>query len=1155
MKIKTKLQIASILSIVTVLLIGCLLYYERQQDEEITAKSMMSERLVKDVFETNILIYDSILHQRDVRKRAYTQWQLKYNSLSKRLAGLKSKDSKEQALLNDLTDNLNGINAIFLEINKIDDSGGSLGETEENLVSQVLVKSQTVVSIASQFYDTNYKTLVAVHSKTHILILSSIIFLTLFIITASFFVNKGITKPIGEIVKGLQVLGTGNLDCKLGFTGNSEISQIANTFDLMTLQLKETTVSRDKLLAEMEERIRTERELQKSRDRFVRLSEATSEGVVISEEGHILDINKQMEIIFGYKIEELKGKIAIDLVIPKERERVKNMISSHYEERYETIGLRKDGTPVDLSIHGKTLIFEDSRMRITSVRDITEYKLKEKALTREKQEWKKTFDTIPDLMMILDNNHKIIKMNETIAKRLNLTPEEAIGRPCYELLYAADKPLENCPHKLLLEDGLEHKIELHNIHLGGDFLVTTTPLRNTDGTIYGSVHIARDITAERMAKEALKSSEEKYRTLMDKAGDGIVLIDFNGYFLEVNKKIEELLRYTRDEMLMMHFTDIHPQEEIEKVKKAFERGIGGTAGVLLNTHIKAKDGVIIPIEIRGSVVEYGGIKVAQGMFRDISERVKYEQTIREAYERLTIILDSVEAVVYVADMDTYEIIFANSYVKEAFNNDIITGKKCWQTFQDDQNGPCSFCTNNKLLDANSNPLGVYKWEHKNTANNRWYYMQDRAIRWVDGRIVRLEFATDITERKELELLLAQEHSFRKAIESCILAGMAATDNEGRQIYVNPSFCMMVGWSQAELIGALPPHIYWAPEDYDNIGAAMKDTIEGTAPAEGFDVLFRKRTGERFNVNILVSPLIDARGVRTGWLASVYDISERKRLEEQLKTKTDVLGQLNTRLEGLVSNKLEEIRQKEQLLIQQSKMAAMGEMIGMIAHQWKQPLNAISLFVADIEDAYDFGELDKEYLSESVNKTVAQIGFLAKTIDDFRNFFKTSKVKVLFNVLTSLNDILDMFEGLFKRNDITINIKSSCTDDVPLTLGYPNEFKQVILNLLNNSRDAIISMRDTHKGERHVGGIIDIYISKEGQRIIITVSDNGGGIPGEVIARVFDPYFTTKSEEKGTGIGLYMSKSIIEKNMGGKLTVRNTDIGAEFMIELEGCQGN
>ncbi len=253
--------------------------------------------------------------------------------------------------------------------------------------------------------------------------------------------------------------------------------------------------------------------------------------------------------------------------------------------------------------------------------------------------------------------------------------------------------------------------------------------------------------------------------------------------------------------------------------------------------------------------------------------------------------------------------------------------------------------------------------------------------------------------------------------------------------------------------------------------------------------------------------------------------------------------LNRRLKERVEEEVSKRQSGEQMLVQQSKMAAMGEMLSMIAHQWKQPLNAISSTAQDLEDAYIHNELDKAYLHTSVAAITNQTDFMLRTADDFRNFLRPSKEKTLFSIKEAIEQVVLMFSPYFVKSDISLNFNHT-GDDFGVT-GYPNEFKQVILNLISNARDAILSHRD-----KQSTNIIDINVikAKDGG-MAVTIRDTGGGIPEDLIGRIFDPYFTTKDSDKGTGIGLYMSRTIIEANMGWRLTVSNIEGGAEFRIDI------
>ncbi|MFO0751779.1 MAG: ATP-binding protein [Thermodesulfovibrionales bacterium] len=267
---------------------------------------------------------------------------------------------------------------------------------------------------------------------------------------------------------------------------------------------------------------------------------------------------------------------------------------------------------------------------------------------------------------------------------------------------------------------------------------------------------------------------------------------------------------------------------------------------------------------------------------------------------------------------------------------------------------------------------------------------------------------------------------------------------------------------------------------------------------------------------------------------------RRQTEKQLRT-------MNRKLEKRVLEEMEKRLQQERLLVQQSKMAAMGEMISAIAHQWRQPLNTLGLIIQDIKSASDFGELTGGYIDTSVRDSMREIQFMSRTIDDFRNFFKPSKEKSFFALTEAVEEVLHLLSAQLKNQNISVRLDRTPLQSL-LVSGYPNEFKQAVLNILTNAKDAILERRQ-QGGPESGGGDIRIAVSSGEGGCRIRIRDNGGGIPEEIRDRIFDPYFTTKEQGKGTGIGLYMTKMIIESNMGGRLTAENAAEGAEFSIEF------
>ncbi len=306
-----------------------------------------------------------------------------------------------------------------------------------------------------------------------------------------------------------------------------------------------------------------------------------------------------------------------------------------------------------------------------------------------------------------------------------------------------------------------------------------------------------------------------------------------------------------------------------------------------------------------------------------------------------------------------------------------------------------------------------------------------------------------------------------------------------------------------------------------------------------------RTGKLEKFEIEFKPLqvwlsVSAYSTEQDHFAAVFDnITARKQAEMEIKIKQQQLEGLNRTLEQRVLAEVALNREKDQFLIQQSRQAAMGEMIGNIAHQWRQPLNTLGLLIQDLLHANKHHELSDAYLANSVHEGMAIVSYMSQTIDDFRNFFRPEKEKEPFLLREALDKAISFVEASFRNNNIAIALEARDGAEV---VGYANGYAQVLLNILNNAKDALIE-RQVAKAE------VRIRLFSEGERSVVTITDNAGGIQEDVLARIFDPYYTTKEQGMGTGIGLYMAKTIIEKNMRGKLSARNTGNGVEFRIEV------
>ena len=272
----------------------------------------------------------------------------------------------------------------------------------------------------------------------------------------------------------------------------------------------------------------------------------------------------------------------------------------------------------------------------------------------------------------------------------------------------------------------------------------------------------------------------------------------------------------------------------------------------------------------------------------------------------------------------------------------------------------------------------------------------------------------------------------------------------------------------------------------------------------------------------------------------YILQQKKRLDTEVEEKTRELQLLNESLEQTIKDEVEKNHQKDVVINSQSRLASMGEMIGNIAHQWRQPLNALGITIQKMQRFHQMDKLDEAVMKKSVDKSMMLINKMSDTIDDFMGFFRPDKTKIKFSVSEVVEETVNLLEASLKNSFIEVNIEKT-QDDTSID-GYRGEFTQVILNIISNAKDILLENKIKKPK-------INITISKENDEITINIKDNGGGIPSNIIDKVFEPYFTTKDQGKGTGIGLYMSKMIIEENIGGKISVKNADAGACFTIKL------
>ncbi|NRD79612.1 HAMP domain-containing histidine kinase [Bacillus sp. BRMEA1] len=263
------------------------------------------------------------------------------------------------------------------------------------------------------------------------------------------------------------------------------------------------------------------------------------------------------------------------------------------------------------------------------------------------------------------------------------------------------------------------------------------------------------------------------------------------------------------------------------------------------------------------------------------------------------------------------------------------------------------------------------------------------------------------------------------------------------------------------------------------------------------------------------------------------LSENEKYYRDLAEKYENLSRI---LEKQLQEEIIKNKEKDQILIQHSRLAAMGEMVANISHQWRQPLNNLTLLLQDVREALEFGEIDDHYIDQFTREGMVIIKNMSQTINDFRRFYKPNKEKSAFSVGDSIVEALSIFSISLKKHGIQVEFKFGGQQ---IAYGYPNEYGLVVLNILSNARDAFVA--NTINNRKLI-----IKLSESEKFVSAEFIDNAGGIEPSLLQKIFDPYFTTKPQ--GTGFGLYMTKMIVE-NMSGMVSVENTSNGAKFSLSV------
>lgn len=370
---------------------------------------------------------------------------------------------------------------------------------------------------------------------------------------------------------------------------------------------------------------------------------------------------------------------------------------------------------------------------------------------------------------------------------------------------------------------------------------------------------------------------------------------------------------------------------------------------------------------------------------------------------------------------------------------------------------------------------------------------------------------DVRKRLAAERQLSGELSFRKAMEDSLVTGLRARDMQGRVTYVNPAFCRIVGYSQEELIGQAPPMPYWDAEHFEQYQRRLAQLLAGTVSAEGYETVFRHRDGRLIPVMSFEAPLVDAQGRQTGWMSSIVDLTDVKRIED-----------IN--------------RQQQEKLQSTARLAVMGEMASMLSHELNQPLSAITSYTTGCLNLVAPDDDRLRPAIEKIEHQATRAGQIIRSVHDFVR--RREPVRQHVHVQALVDETLPLMQLQARRADVTI------VCDIPRHLPpvwvEPVMIEQVLLNLSRNAIEAMTQLA-------HEQRLLELRAIAIDHGVEMAVIDHGHGLTDEALSRLFTPFFTTKRE--GMGLGLNICRTAVEFHHGRLWHEPTPGGGATFRFTL------
>ncbi|HVM33577.1 MAG TPA: PAS domain S-box protein [bacterium] len=833
-----------------------------------------------------------------------------------------------------------------------------------------------------------------------------------------------------------------------------------------------------------------EKEILESEEKFRRLAEAATEGIGITLNGKILEVNQALADIFGYAPSEMIGRSALEFTAPESRDKLISMVMSGSEVPYEAVGLRKDGRRLHMEISGRMVFFRGHLVRVAVFKDLSRQKRAEAALSQSEAHLRAVFNSGVHSMVVLDVQGRLQALNARAQREM----VEVLGRKGEVGRWLGDylppellaifqenfqKSLEGqtlrFERRIAARDGVPHWFEFQ-YH----------PVLDEGGRVTSVCVSSLGIDDRKRADETLRRSEEWFRRLFEGSSVGMTLVAPDKTFFHVNQAFCQMVGYSQEELSKLTFRDITDPADLEdniRLGQDLPQG----RGFQMQKRYRHKDGGVVWANITVTPFhdEKGQFLHTLGIIENITEQKRVEAGIRESEERYRRLVEfSPDAIfVYVKD----KIVFANSAALKllgARGPDQLVGRPILSLVHPDDQAVVGKRVENVLLNRGENPRLEQKFvrldgqvlevEAQGTFFN---YM---------GRPAGLMIARDISQRqKAIRAFRESQESYRRLVE--FFPETVLVHSEGKLLYINPPGLKMFGASQpGEMLGRSVLDFVSTPF-LETARIRMESIYLNKLSTDPMDQVWLRLDGAPIDVEIR-GTFFNFMG-KPSILSILRNVSERKRTQ--------------------------------QMLLRYERLAAVGQVIAGIAHDIRNPLAVLSAMTLHLREKFEDEGGKSSLVAKDVETITTQTNRLKRLMNDILDYAKgLTLVKQPIEPRAFLEQSLKLVQAQLGAAPPSVEIEWRLEKDAEPFWGDRERLEQVFLNLILNAYEALEG-----------GGTLTLSFESAPGEVLLKVEDDGPGIPEGALSRLFEPFFTTK--KYGSGLGLSVSQKIVEAH-GGKI---------------------